>query len=243
GYNPGGDHNPVSGDLNIKVSQSQMDLIMFGSDPLNQVLLASSQVGANQTNTNIGVNIDFNQFKVDPTLYFDTPLAAVSDNAIKKVVKDLGKSMGSLPWIGRVIKKIDDRTLLVNAGSLSGLQAGDEFEIYHVDHFWTGQPCQSAYLGSRREPAQPVATIKISQVGSITSVGLLNIPKQGIIKRGSEVVIKKLVGEKRNLKKKVRLGVISAKPIQLPGGVTFDLEPVINVQFINGVRQSSEFAF
>lgn len=249
GYGQGGDMNqtPIGGSATIQVSKSAMDLALVGIDPLTRVQLASTEVNENQTRTNIGATINFNELTANPGTYLETPLAAVSRKALETGIKALKKKMDKLPWHGSVIQNIGGHSLLINAGAKAGLMPGDTFEVYNLKHAWKGDACNSTYVGSWREPVEPVAVVEIREVRETSSVGVITSLGQIQPEKGAEVIVKKLVPSTdktaRYLKKKINLGRIKAEAFKVPGGGTFDLEKALNDQIINVLDDSGAFVF
>jgi hypothetical protein len=246
GYNQAGDHTGVGGSVSLKVAKAQMDMVMLGKDPLTRALVTSANVGTDQTKTDINLTIDFSQFQTNPSYYLSTPLAKVSQKALELSLQTFKKQTDKQLWVGRVLKNVKDEYLFINHGGLAGLMVGDQFEVYNVEHVWEGEPCTSNYVASRRSPATPVAIIEISQVNSTNSVAQYVFRSSEHVRKGAEVIIKKLVvsgKETRTLKKKIALGKITAKPFQLPGGALFDMEAVLNSQLMTVLQQTGTYFF
>jgi hypothetical protein len=171
GYNPTGDYRGVSGTISVHVTTAQMDLVMFGSDPLSKTQIASSDVQSNQSKTNVDATINFQDFSLGPKFYFETPLAKVSEKALEKAVTDIKSQTDQLKWVGRVLKN-DGKRILINAGARANLKVGDRFDIYNVEHVWVGTPCgQDAVYKGEVPGQQAVATIQISSLGDDISYG------------------------------------------------------------------------
>jgi hypothetical protein len=237
GYSPSGPNTSVGGSASVKVSTATMDVSMLAVDPLSRVLMTTTDVGSNQTSTNINATIDFSQFSAGPSFYFQTPLAQVSLKGLTTGVSNLKNQLDNLSgmsWVGRVLQVNNSgASLVINAGSLAGVQVGDTFSIYDVEHFWQGAPCASSYFGSQHSPMTPVAQIKITSVSLGTSFGTVSFQDaSNPVKLGSEVIAKTLAGSGRYLKKKIVLGKISASHFTLPGGGDFDFEGAMNSQIL-----------
>jgi hypothetical protein len=248
GYGRGGEDlndKPVNGAVRVKVSKSQMDLLLIGTHPLTRAQMASAEVGPNQTRTTIGVEVDFGDLSAIPEHYKETPLSEVSRKALTKGLEIIKDKLDRMPWSGSVMQVIGKSDLLINAGTRAGVRVGDTFEIYNLQHAWEGEACSGTYKGSWREPVAPVATIQIRESRDTTSVGTIikggNVP----VIRGAEVIAKELVPDPkaaRYLKKKIVLGKIVAAAFLVPGGI-FDLERALNDQVVGVLDDAGSFVF
>jgi hypothetical protein len=239
GYTPTGVNAGVSASGSVLVSNSAMALTMLAADPLSQVNMYDANVTEDQTNTTINATINFSLFSVKPTAILNTPLAKVTMSGLSQGIAQLSSQLEQLPWTGRVLQKTSNGIVILNAGTLANVKVGDQFTIYNVQHFWSGTPCQSQYENSLRNE-NPAGVLTIVQVANSTSFGTIsNIDQSQTILPGAEVAIKTLIGDQsRELKKKVKLGTISAKTMALPGGTTFDFANAINGQFSSVILSS-----
>lgn len=244
GYTPSGNNSGVSVDARLHVDMARMDLTMLGSDPLTGATIASTTVGSNYTNTKVDADINFQEFKATPSMFFSTPLAKVTLKGLDKALAELKKQTIKTPWMASVSKILSDNQVLVNAGERAGIQPGDSLAIYKVEHYWQGTACESPYLGNQMSDS-PVATITMLKPspGSMSSVGVVNGKTDGL-KRGYVVMINKLSGNSsRFLKKKALLGLIRAHSFNVPGGDTFDFGWAINYQIMDSLNRSDAFVF
>ena len=88
-------------------------------------------------------------------------------NTIKNVATDIDSriSTGRLDtWSTRVLKTSNTSAnkVIIQAGANSGLKSGDELAVYHINHEWEGEPCNSRYLGWSFASDVPVATLKVT---------------------------------------------------------------------------------
>ncbi len=148
----------------ISVTTAALNLGLEVEDAINGTILAASEASSNQTKTKINLKLDFGSFSLGPSFYFESPLADVTHRALSKVINDLTAQLDDEPWTSRVIERHDTH-LVILGGRRSGIQVGDQFEIYNESHHWRGEPCNSDYLGGVPTTQEPVAVIEISHLG------------------------------------------------------------------------------
>jgi hypothetical protein len=138
---------------------------------------------------------------------------------------------------------------LINAGDLSGVQVGDVYNLTNETHYWSGTPCASTYYGGTAD-ASPDQVIQITIVtpNQNVAVGTIISTTGNHAEMGAEVTINQLVAAApnapaRNLKKYIVLEPITASPISVPGGATFDFQSVMNNQIVNVLTQTGDYIF
>lgn len=171
GFNPSGAY-PTNGlaSAGMNVEWAQLDLSLVATRPLTSKVMTASNVTSKQTKTKVNFGLNFGMFTVGPSAYYQTPLAAVTKNALTQAVKSLNGALKSEEWYTRVLANHD--THLVVVGGLDvGLQAGDQLLIYNEDYYWEGEPCNSRYLGGGAQVGSAVAKIELDWVGDEISRG------------------------------------------------------------------------
>ena len=193
GFGPFGSYetNNIFPSANVKVQNAELEVGVKAIDTLEEVLLAGSTGEATQSRVDLGLNINFGNFSLGPSYYFQSPLADVTRNALTKSLNDVIEKLAEEPWYTRVIEDRDSH-LVIGGGNRAGLQRGDILEVYNETHYWSGTPCLSDYRGSI-SAEQPVAVVKVSQVGP--GVALAQVLEQGQMNPaiGAKVVVRKLV--------------------------------------------------
>ena len=250
GYNAGGVDGGLGGSASIMVSSAQMDLSMTGTDPMMSTVLASTDVNATQTQTNINLQIDFGLWSLGPSYASSTPLATMTDKGLTTAIGNLKTQTDKIAWVGRVIYHNSDGTLTINAGTQNGLAVGDVYNLQNVTHYWSGTPCSSTYQGWTPDDSAPEGTLTITAAGPNSSRGTVTMtnPNTNHIRQGAEALVNTLVpaakgSPARYLKKNVVLGNITSEPINLPGGGTFDFSGVLNSQVVNVINSSGAYVF
>ncbi len=83
------------------------------------------------------------------------------NQAIVKLTSNIVKNLDKLQWMGRVVKVTDSGSIIINAGSETGLQDGDTFVVSQLGEMLT-DPDTGVALG--REPGAVRGKIKVSQM-------------------------------------------------------------------------------
>ena len=88
--------------------------------------------------------------------------------------------------------------VVIQAGANSGLQVGDELEVFPLDHVWEGDPCSSRHLSAVVDKSKPPVILRVTDnIWSSPSYALLDIVDAGLnnfkIRPGDYVQIHKLV--------------------------------------------------
>jgi hypothetical protein len=190
---------PVTGipSLNFGVETYQLDMNMVATHPLTMTQYAGTNVTAKQTRTQVDFSLPLSNLLLDPSFYFQTPLARVSYNALEKAVKDIQEQLDSKEWYTRVLMA-DEHVATILAGSNHNVQKGDIFDIYNEKTIWGSDngeipvPCESKYLGSI-ESEQPIATVEIVSVSDDISNGKVVFESGMPMRMGAKVKIRKLL--------------------------------------------------
>ncbi len=249
GYNQSGTHAGVGGSASVQISTASMSLSMQALNPLNFSQIYGATVSADQTSTNLNATIDFSQFSVSPNYYNSTPLSSVSADGLSQGVKNLKSQADGVSWIGRVIQMVNVNTVMLNGGFVTGIVAGDTFNVYNDQFFWqdNSRPCASGntYLGSQHVPSTPVAVATVTSVDPSSNIAFATVNLNGStpILLGAEVIPLNLVAPAkgqpaRYLKKNVLVGKVAAKSFALPGGGNFDFGSAVNGQMTSAISSN-----
>lgn len=173
----------------VDIKTAQLDAAMSARHPLTGATLVAATASSKQTSTTINTSIDFSGFNVGPTFWFQTPLAKTTESALSQLLSQINTGMKD-PWftfVHDVAVKGTAQLVYINGGSEIGLKAGDEFQIYNLQHKWAGAACNSKYLGNIPVFA---GSIVLTNVGDGLSVGLLT-PTDKVVEIGAKVVFSK----------------------------------------------------
>ncbi len=145
---------------NIELESGQMAMQMDLGDSLNpSTPLANALGGAKMRKFSFGASVDLVQAAASFDYYYKTPLSELTRNSLRNTLQvvnqQLSKTQGV--WSTTVVARASDQDMIIPVGTVAGLQAGDQFNIYNVQHVWTGSPCESQYIMSRKTTANAVA--------------------------------------------------------------------------------------
>lgn len=171
GFTPAGAY-PTNGlaSAGLNVEWAQLDLSLMALRPLTSKVVAAANVTSKQTKTKVNFGLNFGAFSVGPSAYFQTPLAAVTKNALVKSVTSLKESLKTEEWFTRVLANHDTHLVIIG-GTDVNLEPGDQLLVYNEDYYWEGEPCNSRYLGGGAQASSAVAKVEIDWVGDEISRG------------------------------------------------------------------------
>jgi hypothetical protein len=155
--------------IGINIQWAQLDVSMMATHPLTQGLLAAANINSKQTKTQVNFALNVGAFTIGPSAYYQTPLAKVTEKALKSGVDSLYSQLkGQEEWYSRVLMNHDTH-LVILGGTNVKAKVGDQFNIYNELYYWDGDPCNSKYYGGGA--SAPVATIQLDWVGDEVSRG------------------------------------------------------------------------
>lgn len=187
-------------------------------DPLGQ-----ATGDAKKDEKRMGLEIDLNKIKLGGSTYTSTPFFKVMSDALKNSVQKTLKDLKNIeaPWNTIVVSIGNQDQLIVPAGANAGIQVGDRYEIYNVEHIWSGEPCKSSYRMPITTTEEPLAIVEVKYAKDLTpnATRLRVVEKLSNekIEQGAFVYVHKLTSE-RTLKRSVYIESI------LPFKLVWDLE-------------------
>lgn len=178
------------------VESAQLDMSMYALPPLGRSRLADVNVTSKQTKTQVNFRLDLGQFVLGPRYYYQTPLATVTKRALELGVRQLSESMQKDNWYTRVFMDHDTHVTIVGGRDVN-LEVGDRLRIYNEEYAWSGEPCDSEYLGSVGLGEDSFyATVEVVSVGDeLSRVKVVQFAPNSMQKRalvGGKVVLEKL---------------------------------------------------
>lgn len=198
GFTTGGAYSPngIPG-INFGVETYQLDMNMVAANPVTSEVYGAANVTAKQTRTQVEFNLPIYNLLVDPSFYFQTPLARVSYNALESSIKQIQAQLDAKQeWYTRVLYA-DEHVATILAGSNHNVQKGDIFNVYNEKTFWISEngeipvPCESKLQSTL--DGDPIASIEVFDVSTDAAAGKV-IFESGIpIKMGAKVKIRKLL--------------------------------------------------
>lgn len=169
GYNPAGN---VGGkdlvDVTVQVSTSTMTMFLEGDNPITKQAIDMGNASSKDTQTTINASVNFANFSISPSFYFQSPISTVSMKGLTAALSSLAKApqIAAQQWEAQVSDP-GDLAMTVNAGSKAGLHCGDVLDIYNQLYYYDDKvdPCQTtAVTHFDASPGQPSATIILRQV-------------------------------------------------------------------------------
>lgn len=190
GFNQVGHHDVATmPEIGINIEWSQLDVSMAAYHPLTRGLMAAANVNAKQTKTQVSFAFNVGAFRLGPKVYFESPLAKVTENALKKAVSSLKEKLDKEDWHTRVIENYDNFVSIVGGNNIN-LKLGDQLNVYNEEYTWDGEPCASAFLGGWA--SEPAAIIEIDRVGDEVARGKVIWYGNENVRVGAKVKLLKL---------------------------------------------------
>ena len=209
--------------------------------PLDHVVARTATGKADQVTLGAGIEINLSLLKINPSYVYTTPLAQVTTKALADGVKNLQKATADVSWKGEVLS-VQDGAVVLGGGSLAGMQVGDRFEIYGVQHLWSGAPCAGQYLGAIHSTDTPLAVVELTTVPDQLALAVGKVVQGSVrgLEHGDEARVSQLVPGRsaRTLKSTVRVGAADSVALHLPDGSLYDLRDAIRVLARDAVSRS-----
>ncbi len=198
GFTTAGAYNPNGiPSINFGVETYQLDMNMVASNPVTSEVYGAANVTSKQTRTQLEFTLPLANLLLDPSFYFQTPLARVSYKALETSIKQIQEQLDSKQeWYTRVLYA-DEHVATILAGSNHNVQKGDVFNIYNEKTFWISEngeipvPCESRLQSTL--DGEPIASIEVFDVSTDASAGKVVFESGIPIKMGAKVKIRKLV--------------------------------------------------
>lgn len=164
GYQPGAANPllpiPLGISSSLYVKKARMWLTMSGVDPFSRTIDTSTLSSSLQNEIKVNGLIDFRGIAFNADYYYKTPLGQLSNTIIQSAVASVGaQSDNKFSWHGTILS-VEGSVIAINAGENAGIKEGDEFKVYNVKHKWSGEACNSRYLGAL-PTKDPVAYVRV----------------------------------------------------------------------------------
>lgn len=137
--------------------------------------ITSKSVGVDATK--LGVNTGFSQF-------LQTAIGTAARKAITTAVQRFADAAASRPWTGRVVA-FEQGEVVINAGSTSGIRAGDSFVVERASKVFTN-PSTGRVLGQRKVQ---VGRVVVSEVDDEIAFGVFQALSAATPSRGDLIVV------------------------------------------------------
>lgn len=242
--------------LALDVKKSEMSFVMDVFQTHNY--LASIEGKVDGKETGFTGKIGYNGINLGYESFSRLPVSKLTRqgllNTLGSVSRDLDSRVASgrlNSWSTRVLKKVKNSQskVIIQAGSESGLIPGDELAVYHMTHEWSGEPCDSEYLGWSLDSETPVTYLKVTDtIKNSTNYSIVDITDPHItndkIELGDYVVVHKLVSSqkpRKALAQTVKIGqvtsgkfIVDNKEIDLSDYIQKQIRAVIVDPALNG---------
>jgi hypothetical protein len=221
--------------LSLNMSSGKMSLTTTITDPLHQeVTLASATGSATYKSNGFSGSIDIGSISLGAGNLSSTPFATLTQNGLSDGLTNAMKQLASVQtaWSTKVIQVENASNYIVGAGTLAGLQVGDQLAIYNVDNRWSGTPCTSELLISQKTTSTPIAIVQVVQTDvTASTVQIVSRNWSDAINQGSVAEVYLLQGKNRVLKRAVRIGPVTSPSLPVANGQSIDLQTFAQQQF------------
>jgi len=211
------------------------NLEMSVTDSLNEAKLLATGSGSSvmrQNEFSFSFNID--QFGISFENFSQTPLAELTKRGLSSTLDDLKSDFdqNTESWSSVVKAVIEDELytdIIVASGKASNLKVGDLLSFYNVEHIWSGKPCESEYIFSRRLSEEPSAigeVILTRNHAAQIRVRSKSDEASSTVNVGDEVKSYSLLDETRPLKQSITISKIERSILEFENK-NFDLTPYL----------------
>jgi hypothetical protein len=239
-------------EVEIPLKKAQIVLSMNLFKPMNMRAPISAAIEkAFDLNLIFKVKIDFGQIVLNPEYYYQTPLLDLSHKALDKTFEAVRTPLKdtNANWTSWVTLRPSYDEVVIEAGALAGVEKGDQFKIFNVEHLWEGQPCHSDYVMARKTSREPIAVARAERVTDHYTLLRFVAPystQDGIeIKTGAIVEIANLYTgtsevERPSLLRTLRIGESKSEKLVIKGKGEFDFMPIM-VEQLKPIIQKRNF--
>lgn len=149
-----------------------------------------------------GLDIDLNKLNVGSSSFTSTPFFVVMTEALRKSIRNTVKVLSDIeaPWNTVIVSSTNESQFIIPAGKNAGIQVGDQFEIYNIEHEWVGEPCKSSYRMATTTTDKPIAIVEVKDPKDLTPNATRLLLKEKLldekIEQGAFVYIHKLTSQR-----------------------------------------------
>lgn len=225
-------------ELSFTARRGQITLAMSLFDPVApNYELMNSLGGAQMRGSEFKFGLNYDQIAAGFNFFSQTPVTKLAERALDETLSKLNTDITGLqePWSSQVLAIPTETEVVIPSGSFAGVQAGDEFVLYNVDHVWDGIPCKSNHLFARKTTTKPLATAVATQVQNMASVlKITTLSSEGaddeFLMEGARVEILRLPGDNRRLARSLEVRSVVGGQMQFQNGQAVDLSPYLREQ-------------
>lgn len=232
-------------DLSFHTRRGQITLAMSLFDPVApHYELMNSLGGAQMRGSEFRFDLNYDQISAGFNFFTQTPVTKLAERALDATLAKLNTDITGLqePWSSQVLAIPTETEVVIPSGSFAGVQPGDSFVLYNVEHVWDGIPCKSNHLLARKTTARPLATAVATQVQNMASVLKIvttsnNSADDERLIAGARVEIQQLTGENRQLARSLEVRSVIGGQMQFQNGQAIDLSPYLREQIRSVVHR------
>lgn len=226
--------------LNVSTEKGKMMAAMHLREALRPIETIVDVTGIGESSsTDFNIKLDAARLSADLGYFRQTPLYKLTEKTIAGTLKNLKAELSTIEtdWSTRVVHIYPTTAeLIIPAGSVAGIRVGDKFKIFNVDYTWEADPCTSALLFRRKQTAQPLAILQVTQLEKNAS--LLSVVERFSdenIEEGAIVEVSSLpfAGKEKSrspLARAVRLSSFKSEKLSIADGKSVDLSLFLEEQ-------------
>lgn len=216
--------------INFKAESGRMLISMSLFDGISPKYELVNTMGSGRSfDFGASVNLGFQQIGAGFNLANKTPLTSLIESSITDTFDNLYNQIYQLqePWHTQVAAVPSKSEVIIAIGSFGGVQVGDQFAIYNVNHVWAGVPCSSEHLIARKTTDAPLAIGTVTQVAN--NAALLSVQMSDatgpntVIEQGARVEIAKLIGKGRQLSRLLQVRDVGGAQIAYENALKVDV--------------------
>ena len=218
--------------FSISAEKGQMVFAVDLSEILSRQQSTITELGKGESQKReFHFQLDVVKLKADINYFWQTPLSTLAERTIVDSMAHLNTSLSErkIKWSTKAVYSEGD-SIVVPIGALSNVAIGDSFEIFNVEHLWSGSPCESRHLLEKLTTDSPIVEAVAVQVESHST--LLQIYRRNEmtpIQTGARVFLRsRMNASSRPLLRSAQLIDIESVPLTLADGSHFDVTPYVS---------------
>jgi hypothetical protein len=198
--------------LDFKASSGRMVIGMSLQDSISPKTELVNVMGSGRSvDFGAGVNIGFSQIGAGFSYDQKTPLTSLIESSLNDTFSALFYQVAARQqaWNTQVVAVPTRNEAVIPIGTYGNVQLGDQFAIYNIQHVWSGVPCESEHLMTRKTTSKPAAIGTVTQVVNnaalLTLAWTTDLATAQMLEQGARVEISKLPGRDRWLYRMIQI--------------------------------------
>jgi len=186
GFSIGGGSGGFLGGLGVTDTKGSVAIDLRLVDTHTGAIVNTFKVRHELTSTGVGVTGGVKGLALGGNKFWTTPIGKATRESINDAVEKIAIALASGDWQGAVVE-VSGQTIYVNAGSTSGIKAGDRLLVERASKVFT-DPTTGEVLSKKEDV---LGTITINTVEEKLSSGVYASSEPAVPIRGDLVVYKK----------------------------------------------------